>query len=76
MKVKVGIYTNLNNWEPIVGADWSEMAHLPLWYADWDDQQNFDGFKAFGGWTKPAIHQFQGDTKGPCGVSMDLNWYP
>uniref|UniRef100_A0A914ZAL9 Lysozyme n=1 Tax=Panagrolaimus superbus TaxID=310955 RepID=A0A914ZAL9_9BILA len=60
----------------IVGTDWKEVADKPLWYAHWDEQQNFDGFKAFGGWTKPAIHQFEGDVKGPCGVSMDKNWYP
>uniref|UniRef100_A0AC35GRK8 Lysozyme n=1 Tax=Panagrolaimus sp. PS1159 TaxID=55785 RepID=A0AC35GRK8_9BILA len=75
MGTKVGIYTSKNNWDQIVG-NWSGVSDKPLWYAHWDGQQNFNGFKAFGGWRKPAIHQFEGDVKGPCGVSMDKNWYP
>ena len=74
--VTVGVYTNPHNWGTIVGNDWTGMAKHPLWWANWSGQQNFNGFTAFGGWTKPAIRQYSGDIHGPCGVSMDQNWYP
>lgn len=31
----------------------SKFSHLPLWYARYDNKQNFDDYKPFGGWIKP-----------------------
>ena len=91
MGAKVGVYTSKNNWDQIIGLDWTGLKDKPLWYAHWNDKavsvdpfetrgnywfQSFDGFEPFGGWTAPAIHQFQGGHDGPCGVNMDSNWYP
>uniref|UniRef100_A0A1I7Z041 Glycosyl hydrolase family 25 n=1 Tax=Steinernema glaseri TaxID=37863 RepID=A0A1I7Z041_9BILA len=76
MGVKVGIYSNPVNWEAIVGLNWSEMSEYPLWWANYNGSPSFNGFKAFGGWTKPAIHQYLGDKQGPCDVKLDYNWYP
>jgi len=71
----IGVYTNYNNWQSIVGLDWTGASSLPLWYAHYDNSPNFGDFVPFGGWTKPAIKQYAGDAT-VCGVSVDLNWYP
>jgi len=76
MSVNVGIYTNPSMWSTIVGDGFTEFSNIPLWWANWNGQQNFNGFTPFGGWTAPAIRQYSGDVSGPCGVSMDQNWYP
>jgi len=73
--VKLGIYTNLNNWAAIVGETWDGASSLPLWYAHYDNSPNFGDFRAFGGWTKPAIKQYRGNYAA-CGVEIDLNWHP
>ncbi|KAK6042806.1 glycosyl hydrolase family 25 [Cooperia oncophora] len=73
---KWGVYTNLNNWKEIVGLDYTGMKDKPLWWAYYDNQPNFNNFKPFGGWEKPAIHQYKGDVTGRCPVKSDLNWLP
>ncbi len=71
---RVGIYTNYNNWDLIVGLSWDELSTLPLWYANYDGQLNFDDFKPFGGWSQPTMKQYSDTTL--CGVGVGLNWYP
>uniref|UniRef100_A0A914VXW6 Lysozyme n=1 Tax=Plectus sambesii TaxID=2011161 RepID=A0A914VXW6_9BILA len=76
MSMDVGIYTSYSNWQAIVGLDWNEFRILPLWYADYDGHADFSGFRPFGGWDQAEIHQFQANFNGPCGVRMDLDWFP
>ena len=66
------IYASYYMWEEIVGLDWHEMSHLPLWYAHYDKQPNCSGFRSFGGWTKAMYKQYQGTTD-LCGGGVDLN---
>ncbi|KAK6765992.1 hypothetical protein RB195_025730 [Necator americanus] len=73
---KWGVYSNYNNWESITGLDYTGMSSKSLWWATYNGQANFNNFKAFGGWSKPNIHQYNGDVTGPCSFSIDTNYYP
>jgi len=73
MGVKVGIYTSASQWEPIFG-NWNGGSRFPLWYAHYDGTPNFNDFRAFGGWSKPAVKQYAGDIS-RCGVGLDEDWY-
>ncbi len=35
-----------------------------------------DGLYQFGGWTSPAMKQFDDSASNSCGLSVDRNWYP
>uniref|UniRef100_A0AC35TUY5 Glycosyl hydrolase family 25 n=1 Tax=Rhabditophanes sp. KR3021 TaxID=114890 RepID=A0AC35TUY5_9BILA len=80
MGVKMGVYTNYNNWMAITGINWAGVSHLPLWYAAYDGQANFNDFRSFGGWSKPSIKQYSGKlrdyrTSSCGGLDIDQNWY-
>lgn len=71
-----GIYSNYYMWESIMGGakNCPGLANVPLWYAHYDNLAAFSDFKSFGGWTKPNIKQYKGDTT-LCGFGVDLNFY-
>jgi hypothetical protein len=58
-----------------VGLDWTYAKDqgLPLWYAHYDNSASFSDFTAFGGWSSPAIKQYEGD-KSSCGVGVDYDF--
>lgn len=70
---KVGIYTNLNNWSSIVGQSWSSCSTLPLWYAHYDNNADFDDFQSFGGWSDPYMKQYEGDAT-LCSDDVDMDY--
>jgi hypothetical protein len=70
-----GIYTGRWWWAPATGNS-SAFSHLPLWHAEYTSGPqvlpDFDTFRAYGGWDRPFMWQFQGTTY-LCGVGVDLN---
>ena len=73
--IKAGIYSSYYNWEDIVGLSWTypKDQGLSIWYAHYDNSQSFGDFKSFGGWSSPAIKQYEGD-KSSCGVGLDYDY--
>ncbi len=70
-----GIYASRYMWQTIMGsftACTAPGAH-PLWYAHYDGSASFSDFQAFGGWTKPHMKQYQGDTT-LCSAGVDKNF--
>uniref|UniRef100_A0A8R1ECP0 Lysozyme n=1 Tax=Caenorhabditis japonica TaxID=281687 RepID=A0A8R1ECP0_CAEJA len=63
----VGIYSNYNQWEVIVGLDYTSLSHLSLWWVEYDGEKEPVQYQAFGGWSKPRIHQWHSAERGPCG---------
>ena len=72
-----GIYTSEYMWETIMGSRTSctGVASTQLWYAHYDNNPSFSDFIQIGGWKKPNIKQYKGDTT-LCGAGVDLNFYP
>ena len=72
------IYASTYMWQTIMGNTKAcpAAASQQLWYAHYDNSPSFSDFGGgFGGWGKPAIKQFQGDTT-LCGAGVDKNFYP
>lgn len=74
---KPAIYASQYMWQSIMGGSRNcpSVASEQLWYAHYDGSPSFSDFVGFGGWTKPAIKQFQGDVT-LCGAGVDKNYYP
>jgi len=71
-----GVYASFYQWQSIFGdAGFVYGNNLPLWYAAYDGEPTFDGFRSFGGWSAPTMKQFS-DAGTKCGVSYDINWKP
>mmetsp|Transcript_18862 Transcript_18862/g.31557 ORF Transcript_18862/g.31557 Transcript_18862/m.31557 type:complete len:236 (+) Transcript_18862:231-938(+) len=69
----IGIYSSKSQWDPIMGGS-TAFSSYPLWYPHYDYDPSFSDFTAFGGWTSPAIKQYQGTTSF-CSASVDKNYY-
>ena len=77
--LKLGVYSGKGSWANVFGShtvDGGALKVLPLWYSHYDGVANFNDWSSikFGGYSKPAIKQYQGTT-GFCGTSVDLNFY-
>jgi len=70
---KIGIYSSKSQWDPIMCSS-TKFSSLPIWYAHYDKNPSFSDWVNFGGWTKPAIKQYEGDTT-VCSSGVDVNFY-
>jgi GH25 family lysozyme M1 (1,4-beta-N-acetylmuramidase) len=70
-----GVYASRYMWQTIMGSftACTGPASQPLWYAHYDNSASFSDFQAFGGWTKPHMKQYQGDTT-LCSAGVDKNF--
>lgn len=73
----VGIYASSSQWQSIFGArgNCPYFTGQQLWYAHYDNNPSFSDFSSFGGWSKPNIKQYKGDTT-LCGAGVDMDFYP
>lgn len=71
-----GIYGSKVMWTNIFGSasGCTQAGSQLLWYAHYDNSPAFSDFSAFGGWTKPHMKQYQGDTT-LCGAGVDKNYH-
>lgn len=71
----VGIYASSYMWQTIFGSKGAchTVSSHELWYAHYDGKESFSDFSEFGGWTKPYMKQYQGDTT-ECGAGVDKNY--
>eukprot|EP01103_Thecamoeba_quadrilineata_P004952 TRINITY_DN14815_c0_g1_i1.p1 TRINITY_DN14815_c0_g1~~TRINITY_DN14815_c0_g1_i1.p1 ORF type:complete len:225 (-),score=26.52 TRINITY_DN14815_c0_g1_i1:79-753(-) len=69
-----GVYASEYMWSIIMGSGCTVAANYPLWYADYDQSPSFSGFQSFGGWSSPAIKQY--NTGSLCGIGVDFDYYP
>ena len=74
---KVGIYTSLSQWQPIM-CNSTAFANETLWRPHYDGKADNSDWHdhsvgPFGGWESAAIKQYNGTTSS-CGMNVDLDW--
>eukprot|EP00744_Colponema_vietnamica_P000670 GILI01001182.1.p1 GENE.GILI01001182.1~~GILI01001182.1.p1 ORF type:complete len:218 (+),score=78.59 GILI01001182.1:48-701(+) len=73
--IHMGIYASEYMWSSIMGGCTVGAANgISLWYAHYDGARTFSDFRGFGGWSKPAMKQYN-DGVGICGINADADWY-
>eukprot|EP01102_Stenamoeba_stenopodia_P009922 TRINITY_DN294_c0_g1_i2.p1 TRINITY_DN294_c0_g1~~TRINITY_DN294_c0_g1_i2.p1 ORF type:complete len:410 (-),score=61.92 TRINITY_DN294_c0_g1_i2:121-1350(-) len=70
----VGVYVSAAMWTEVAGSSCNVGASKPLWYPHFDNDPSFSDFSPFGGWTKPAMKQYDED-RTVCEVEVDNNYY-
>jgi len=75
---KVGIYSSRDKWTQIFGNEdyCKEFANYPVWYSHLDQDPSFNDWNLirFGGWTKPAIKQYDKNIR-ICECQINSNFF-
>uniref|UniRef100_A0AC34RKQ5 Uncharacterized protein n=1 Tax=Panagrolaimus sp. JU765 TaxID=591449 RepID=A0AC34RKQ5_9BILA len=70
----VGIYTNYNHWQTIVGADFDLLSDYPLWWARYNGAADLvSGWSPFAGWDNPTMHQYTQNSV-VCNLKLDKSY--
>uniref|UniRef100_A0AC34RL37 Lysozyme n=1 Tax=Panagrolaimus sp. JU765 TaxID=591449 RepID=A0AC34RL37_9BILA len=70
----VGIYTNYNHWQTIVGANFDSLSDYPLWWSRYNGAADLvTRWSPFGGWDNPTIHQYTQNSN-VCNFNIDKNY--
>ena len=71
-----GIYASRHFWQVIFGSpdNCAWFYDIPLWYAHYDGEDNYNDWVPFGGWSRPAMKQYQG-TSYLCGAGVDYSFW-
>jgi GH25 family lysozyme M1 (1,4-beta-N-acetylmuramidase) len=70
----VAFYSNPNEWSQVMGDDRS-FSKYPIWYANYDWEENYHDWRDFGGWTHPHMKQYGDHSDCGCFQGVDVNWY-
>ncbi|EGG20940.1 component of the counting factor complex [Cavenderia fasciculata] len=75
LQITIGIYSSVDEWAQTVGS-FDDYSALKQWYAHYDGVPSFNDteYYSYGGWTKPTMKQYIGNTQ-QCGVNVDLNYF-
>lgn len=75
---RVGIYSNKDKWIQIFGNEeyCKDFVNYPVWYTHLDQEASFSdwNFIRFGGWTKPAIKQYDKNVQ-ICDCQINSNFF-
>uniref|UniRef100_A0AC35EZR5 Uncharacterized protein n=1 Tax=Panagrolaimus sp. PS1159 TaxID=55785 RepID=A0AC35EZR5_9BILA len=73
--LRTNIFTSKTFWDLIVGNFKTLSTSTLLWYANYDGQPNMNDFQPFGGWRSGYMKQYAKNIAGPCGITMNKNWF-
>jgi len=72
----MGVYASEYMWSSIAGSGCHAGADAgaPVWYPHYDNNPSFSDWVPFGGWSSPAMKQYNTGTS--CDIGVDYNWHP
>jgi hypothetical protein len=75
--IPVGYYLSIRSYGDILDPWTNKITDAHLWYPHWDNQQNFNDFSPYGGFTQPNRKQYTGGIE-ICGSKdlVDQSWHP
>ena len=69
----LGIGTEENDWNRIMGPDCTEHSRYPLWHLYYDNDPNLTNFKPFGGWYANRVFAKRYASLNTCNNLIDVN---
>lgn len=72
---RLGVYASAAFWD-VYMPNCTAAKELPNWYANYDNATNYTDFIPCGGWTAPAVKQYNDNVQGHCNMTglIDTDW--